>query len=105
MDNKVNPRSYLGKFYVDSLVHDPQALRFILDIFGHDKVILGSDYPFPLGEEEPGRLIESLTDLPESTIKGVLTDNALEWLALEAEELGLPAGLDSDRSKQNVPKR
>src|SRR5262249_54343740 len=53
------PRSYLGNFYVDSLVHDADTLRFIMSVFGEDRVALGTDYPFSLGEAEPGRLIES----------------------------------------------
>jgi aminocarboxymuconate-semialdehyde decarboxylase len=44
---KVNPREYLGKFWVDSLVHDEKALKYILDVIGENKVVLGSDYPFP----------------------------------------------------------
>ncbi len=66
VDNKVNPRSYLAqgetpaRFYVDSLVHDPDALRFLIKLFGTQRVALGSDYPFPLGEAEPGKLIDSM---------------------------------------------
>jgi aminocarboxymuconate-semialdehyde decarboxylase len=65
-DNKTNPRNYLAhgdtpaRFYVDSLVHDPDALRFLLKLFGAQRVALGSDYPFPLGEAHPGKLIDSL---------------------------------------------
>ena len=41
------PSSYLGRFYVDSAVFDPTALRFLADVMGEDRVMLGSDYPFP----------------------------------------------------------
>lgn len=44
---KINPRSFLGKFWVDSLVHDDKALKYVVDVMGSDKVVLGSDYPFP----------------------------------------------------------
>ncbi len=47
VDCKVNPRDFLGKFWVDSLVHDDQVLKYIVDLIGEDKIILGSDYPFP----------------------------------------------------------
>ena len=60
IDNDINPRKYLGKFWVDSLTHDAKQLQYIIDIFGEDKVALGTDYPFPLGELEPGALIESM---------------------------------------------
>ena len=46
VDNKKSPRSYLGKFVVDSLVHDETTLKFILGVFGERSVALGSDYPF-----------------------------------------------------------
>jgi hypothetical protein len=47
IDNAVNPREYLGKFWVDSLVHDEKVLQYVVETMGEDKVILGSDYPFP----------------------------------------------------------
>lgn len=86
VDNKASPRSYLGKFYVDSLVHDPKMLKFILETFGENRVALGSDYPFPLGEENPGQLIESLTGLSEKTQARLLSENALEWLARKKQD-------------------
>ncbi len=78
-DKKGGPRSYLGKFYVDSLVHDAETLKFILNIFGEDRVALGTDYPFPLGELKPGRLIDSLK-LSDKSRHQLMSGNALEWL-------------------------
>ena len=88
VDNPVPPRDYLGRFWVDSLVHDADTLRFIVKLFGPNKVALGSDYPFPLGEERPGTLIESLTDLEPAAREGLLWRNALEWLGRSKEEFG-----------------
>ena len=82
IDNKIHPREYLGRFYVDSLVHDAEALRFLNNTVGEDRVALGSDYPFPLGESSPGKLIESMEDLSPVTKKRLLRDNALEFLGL-----------------------
>lgn len=79
VDNKHNPREYLGKFWLDSLVHDPAMLNYIVDLMGSDKVCLGTDYPFPLGELEPGQLIKSM-DLPENVKRNLLGEAALEWL-------------------------
>jgi aminocarboxymuconate-semialdehyde decarboxylase len=76
----------LGKFYVDSLVHDKRTLQFILATFGERSVALGSDYPFPLGEEKPGQLIESL-GLTSEVEKRILCENALEWLGLSEKYL------------------
>ncbi|MFN3315663.1 MAG: amidohydrolase family protein, partial [Raineya sp.] len=77
---------YLGKFYVDSLVHDPHALRLLLEVIGEDKISLGTDYPFPLGELEPGKLIESMSDLPHTTKEKLLGLNALHWLNMSIEK-------------------
>ena len=57
VDNQVDPANYLGRFWVDSLVHDADTLDFLLDKIGPDRIALGTDYPFPLGELEPGKLI------------------------------------------------
>ena len=51
--------------YTDSLVHDEKALKLLVDVIGKDNVVLGSDYPFPLGEHHPGKLIESMEDFDE----------------------------------------
>ena len=58
--NDRNPRDYLGQFYVDSLVHEPAMLQYMIDLFGSNRVALGSDYPFPLGEHHPGKMIEEM---------------------------------------------
>ena len=50
VDNAINPRSYLGRLYLDSLVHDADALRTLIRLVGAERVALGTDYPFPLGE-------------------------------------------------------
>jgi len=80
VDNPVPPRSYLGRFYLDSIVHDPDALRQLIKVVGAERVALGSDYPFPLGEAVPGRLIESLPELDAATQDRLLAGTALEFL-------------------------
>jgi aminocarboxymuconate-semialdehyde decarboxylase len=82
VDNKVNPREYLGKFWLDSLVHDEEMLRFIIKLFGSEKIALGSDYPFPLGENEPGKLIRDL-NFDSKTTENLFHNSALKWLGLE----------------------
>ena len=81
--NKVNPRNYLGKFYVDSIVHSKDALNYLIDVMGPESVILGSDYPFPLGEDVPGKLIESNPKINAHVKKKLLHINALNWLGLK----------------------
>ena len=79
--NKRNPREYLGKFFVDSLVHEPNMLKYMIGLFGSNRIALGSDYPFPLGEHHPGKMIEEM-DLDDKTRSNLLADAALEWLSL-----------------------
>jgi aminocarboxymuconate-semialdehyde decarboxylase len=86
VDTDKNPRSYLGKFYVDSLVHDADCLLSLINLVGADKVALGTDYPFPLGEEDPGKLIQSMVSLSESVKDRLLSGTALEFLGLEKSQ-------------------
>ncbi len=81
---KESPRHYLDRFYVDSLVHDAASLRHLLDLFGSERVLLGSDYPFPLGEAPPGKVLDELTDLGKDLHARVRGDNALAFLGLPA---------------------
>ena len=80
--NQTNPREYLGRFYVDSLVHDPDLLLYMLKLMGARSVALGSDYPFPLGEDHPGKMIESMR-LDDEIVARLLHGTALEWLNLD----------------------
>jgi aminocarboxymuconate-semialdehyde decarboxylase len=86
VDNSQPPRAYLDRIYVDSLVHEPRMLRYLLDVLGPERVALGTDYPFPLGEHEPGRLIDSLVDLAPATRERLLSGTALEWLGRGAQK-------------------
>ena len=79
IDNPVPPRDYLGRFWVDSATHDPALLRYILELIGEDKVCLGTDYPFPLGDLEIGRFIEKM-QLPDTTLAKIFYKNTLAWL-------------------------
>jgi aminocarboxymuconate-semialdehyde decarboxylase len=80
--NPRGPREYLGRLYLDSLVHDADALRGLIRLVGADRVALGTDYPFPLGEQAPGRLIESLTELSTAVRERLLAGTAREFLGI-----------------------
>ena len=84
VDNNVAPKNYLEKFWVDSLVHDTDALDYLIKKIGINKIALGTDYPFPLGDLEPGKLIESSNYSDEMKEK-MLSRNALDWLGLDHE--------------------
>ncbi len=82
IDNPNNPRQYLGRFWVDSITHDPAMLTYILALQGSSKVCLGSDYPFPLGDLEIGRMIGEM-GLEENTVRDLYHRSTLAWLGLE----------------------
>ncbi len=92
IDNDKPPISYAGKFWVDSLVHDPRTLRYVIEILGEDKIALGTDYPFPLGELKAGEMIESMEDLSAGTREKLLWRNAIDWLGVSPAKHGLPEG-------------
>ena len=83
--NKRNPREYIGDFFVDSLVHEPEMLKYMIGLFGSERIALGSDYPFPLGEHHPGKMIEEM-NLDQQTTANLFANSALEWLALRRED-------------------
>ena len=85
VDNNVDPRSYLGRFWIDALVHDPAMLQFVTDLIGPERVAMGSDYPFPLGESRPGELIRSMP-WDEARKEMLLSGAALQWLAASREQ-------------------
>lgn len=69
------PSTYLRKLWFDTVVHDPAALRHLVDIAGGDRVLLGSDFPFDMGLDNPVGAIRA-AGLPEETIPGILGENA-----------------------------
>ena len=89
VDNPHSPRKYLSRLYFDSLVHEAAKLDYLVRLVGADQIMLGSDYPFPLGEAEPGKLIESMPY--DDEIKSMLLYGAaLNWLGLEKEMFSEP---------------
>ncbi len=84
IDNPHNPRTYLGKFWVDSITHDIAALEYILKLQGSKRVCLGSDYPFPLGDLEIGKFIEESQLSPEVK-EDIFCNATLEWLQLDKQ--------------------
>ncbi|MDP6340054.1 MAG: hypothetical protein QF842_07025 [Candidatus Marinimicrobia bacterium] len=67
---------------MDSVVHDNDALHFLIKKVGETEIALGTDYPFPLGELDSGQLIESM-DYDKSLKNKLLFQNALVWLGLK----------------------
>lgn len=83
------PDTFKDQMYLDSLVHDPDMLEYIVKKFGTNRIILGTDYPFPLGEiGRPGGLVEDVFQGNEEAINQILWKNAFEFLGIKAEDYG-----------------
>jgi aminocarboxymuconate-semialdehyde decarboxylase len=85
IDNPVNPREYIGHFWVDSATHDAQLLRYILDLLPPEKISLGTDYPFPLGDLKVGEFITQM-NLPNETVEHIFWKSAVAWLGMNEDE-------------------
>ncbi|MGB1018096.1 MAG: amidohydrolase family protein [Chitinophagales bacterium] len=82
IDNQINPREYIGKFWVDSITHDSNLFEYILKHQGSKKICLGTDYPFPLGDLEIGKYLEDM-NLEPGVLDDVFCNSTLEWLNLD----------------------
>jgi len=76
-----SPSAYLDRFYVDSVVFDDRALRLLVDTMGADRVLLGSDYPYPLGERPAGAVVRSADFLSDNERARILGGNAERFLS------------------------
>ncbi|MBN9478269.1 MAG: amidohydrolase [Burkholderiales bacterium] len=78
------PSEYVKRFYVDSAVFDPGALRLLADVMGTDRIMLGSDYPFPLGEQSIGKLVAEQPGFSDADKQAIYAGNAVEFFGLQA---------------------
>jgi aminocarboxymuconate-semialdehyde decarboxylase len=78
------PSSYVDRFSVDSAVFDQGALKLLVDVMGEERVLLGSDYPYPLGEQQIGQLIDQHPGLSPSARTRLLGENAQRFFGLQA---------------------
>lgn len=84
IDNNINPKNYIGKFWVDSITHDPIMFDYVLRMQGSKRITLGSDYPFPLGDLEIGKFIEDM-ELDAGVKEDIFYRAACEWLDIPSE--------------------
>lgn len=81
--NDVNdPYSYVGKFWVDGITHDAEALRYLIKLMGANKICYGTDYPFPLGDLEHGKFIEEMNDLDTAVKKQIFSESVVDFLGI-----------------------
>lgn len=77
------PSEYARRLHTDAIVFDPGALRLLSDVMGVDNIMQGSDYPFPLGEQDVGSLVRSVDFLSDAQKTRILRDNAAAFFNLE----------------------
>jgi aminocarboxymuconate-semialdehyde decarboxylase len=77
-----SPEQSFKRFYYDTLTHDPQLLRALIDYVGADHVLFGSDYPFDMGDDRPADIVRGL-ELDSATESQILQGNARRLLGLE----------------------
>ncbi|GLY73744.1 amidohydrolase family protein [Actinoallomurus iriomotensis] len=82
-DSPRPPSAYTDRFFVDSAVFDPRALRLLVEVMGAERVMLGTDYPFPLGELEPGSTVRACEPLTEDDRDAILGGNAHRFFGLD----------------------
>jgi aminocarboxymuconate-semialdehyde decarboxylase len=97
------PSYYARNFYFDSLNYDPLNIKYLIDRFGYDRILLGSDYPFLLRETPPGKVIDDMRDLTDVQKRAIFGENALRFLNVKEKqgEYG-GEGLDSRREAGTI---
>jgi aminocarboxymuconate-semialdehyde decarboxylase len=85
------PSSYVDRFCVDAAVFSPESLEFLVNTMGEERVMLGSDFPFPLGEQRVGSLVRSHPTLGRRVREKLLRGNAAAFFGLDAGSASLAA--------------
>jgi aminocarboxymuconate-semialdehyde decarboxylase len=73
-DKLGDPDAALKQLYYDTLLHDPRALRYLADVVGTERLMMGSDMPFPIGDPEPLKVVSAagFSDAERTEINGGL---------------------------------
>jgi aminocarboxymuconate-semialdehyde decarboxylase len=90
------PSAYLASLYFDSVVYTPHQLRYLVERYGFDHILLGTDYPYDMGEPDPVGLVRKL-GLEQGHEAAILGGNAARLLNLaqhvgKADVSGFPTG-------------
>jgi aminocarboxymuconate-semialdehyde decarboxylase len=83
---KKKPSEYLRQIYYDNLVYSPEILRDLIDKAGVSQIVVGTDYPFDMGDYEVHELIENILNLSDAERELILHGNALRLLGLEFDQ-------------------
>jgi len=81
------PTTYLKRLYFDSLVYTHHQLQYLVEQYGVDHILVGTDYPADMGEVDPVGFIESCPGLDDAARRAILGQNAARLLGLEIPAL------------------
>ena len=76
------PTTYLKRFYLDAIVFTPHQLKYLVDLYGADRIVIGTDYPYDMGEYDPVGHILDTDGLSESQIQSLLSGTAKSLLKI-----------------------
>jgi len=76
------PTTYLRKFFFDTMVFEPGQVEYLTNLYGADHVVLGTDYPYDMGDDDPLALLGACTGLKQDEIDLIAGGNAARLLGL-----------------------
>ncbi|NWF92414.1 MAG: amidohydrolase [Syntrophaceae bacterium] len=79
-----SPMAFFKNFYFDTITHNPDALRYLISFAGSDHVLLGSDYPYDMGDQDPVRTVSRLPRIKKEDRMRILRENAIKLFGLKA---------------------
>lgn len=79
-----SPMAFFKNFYFDTITHNPDALRYLVSLAGSDHVLLGTDYPYDMGDENPVQTVSQLTRIKAADRRKIMRENAIALFGLKA---------------------
>ena len=78
-----SPMAFFKNFYFDTITHNPDALRYLVSLAGSDHVLLGTDYPYDMGDEDPVQTVSQLTRVKAADRRKIMRENAIALYGLK----------------------
>ena len=79
-----SPMAFFKNFYFDTITHNPDALRYLVSLAGSDHVLLGTDYPYDMGDENPVQTVSQLSRIKAADRRKIMRENAIALFGLKA---------------------
>ncbi len=79
-----SPRRFLNNFYFDIITHSREALSYLVSLVGTDNVLLGTDYPYDMGNHQPVETVSTLSEITEKDRQKIMRENAISLFKLKS---------------------